>query len=377
MQCATHPGVGTQDSTARWRLEPSEGGVRITGRLRTKDGAAFVAAVRSATRDAGEVVVDLGALEEIDGGVIALLRADFKARRVHARLLCGDRFRPLLELYRDPRPARSQVRCPEPVLCHVGRAVVEDTGELRDALGFVGEMTVAGRRFLRRPRLGNWGEIPPLIERAGADALPIVVVLNFLLGFVMAYMSAHELASFGANVYVADLVAIAMTRQLGPLMTAILVSGRSGASFATELGSMRIAHELDALRTLGLEPYNWLVTPRVLSLVLVVPLLTIVADVVGMLGGLLVAVTSLDVTARQYIAEIRATLGFWDVTSGLIMSVAFGLVIGLIACREGFAASGGPQGVGRRTTATVVSSLFMIVLLDAAFTILFRVFGVS
>ena len=138
-----------------------------------------------------------------------------------------------------------------------------------------------------------------------------------------------------------------------------------------------LTHELDALRTLGLEPYNWLVTPRVLSLVLVVPLLTIVADVVGMLGGLLVAVTSLDVTARQYIAEIRATLGFWDVTSGLIMSVAFGLVIGLIACREGFAASGGPQGVGRRTTATVVSSLFMIVLLDAAFTILFRVFGVS
>jgi phospholipid/cholesterol/gamma-HCH transport system permease protein len=207
--------------------------------------------------------------------------------------------------------------------------------------------------------------------------VPIVVVINFLIGFVLAYMAARALVMFGANVYVADLVGIGMTRQLGPLMTAIIVVGRSGAAYTTELGSMKVDQEIDALRTLGLEPFGWLVIPRLIALVLVLPVLTLLADVMGMLGGQVVAVTSLGLTPRGYLNELRSALTPWDVQSGLILSLAFSLAVGLIACEQGFAASGGPQGVGRRTTSAVVTALFAIVLLDALITILYRAFGLS
>jgi phospholipid/cholesterol/gamma-HCH transport system permease protein len=202
-------------------------------------------------------------------------------------------------------------------------------------------------------------------------------VLNFLVGFVTAFMSARILEMFGANLYVASLVAISMTRQLGPLVTAIIVCGRSGAAFAAELGTMRVEQEVDALRTFGLQPFGWLVLPRVIALVLVTPVLTLLSDLVGMLGGLVVAVMTLGLTKRMYFNTIRAWLVPWDVESGLWMSAAFGLAIGFISCQQGLSASGGAVSVGERTTKSVVQSLFAIVLLDAAFTVLFRALGLS
>jgi phospholipid/cholesterol/gamma-HCH transport system permease protein len=164
---------------------------------------------------------------------------------------------------------------------------------------------------------------------------------------------------------------------LAPLVTAIVVCGRSGAAFAAELGSMRVAEEVDALRTLGLETFSWLVLPRVLALVLVTPVLTLLADLVGMLGGLVVAVTSLGLTAKVYYNQTRSSIAGWDFESGLLMSVAFALAIGFIACHQGLAASGGAVGVGQRTTKTVVHSLFAIILLDAVFTVIYRAWGLS
>jgi phospholipid/cholesterol/gamma-HCH transport system permease protein len=168
-----------------------------------------------------------------------------------------------------------------------------------------------------------------------------------------------------------------MARQLGPLMTAILLSGRSGAAFATELGSMKVSEEIDALRTLGFEPFGWLVLPRLLALVIVLPVLTMMADVVGMVGGLVIGITSLDLTPHLYFKEVRTSLTPFDVWSGMVMSVAFALAIGLIACQQGFAASGGPQGVGQRTTRTVVSSIFAMVVIDAVFTVAFHALGLG
>jgi phospholipid/cholesterol/gamma-HCH transport system permease protein len=369
--------VDPQLSIAEWRVQRSEAGVRLSGRLRTRDAAPIVAAVREATAGVQKVELDLGGVEQIDGGVIALVRADLATRGVLADLRGGNRFRPLIELYADgaTEPPPGQRRTPESLLVQVGRATVKDVAAAEDSFGFVGEITVAVGRLVRRPRGGHWREIAPLVERAGPDAMAIVLTINFLLGFVIAYMSARQLKMFGANVYVADLIGIAMARQLGPLMTAIIVSGRSGAAFATELGSMKVSEEIDALRTLGLEPFGWLVLPRLLTLVLVLPVLTILADAIGILGGLVIAVTSLDLTPPRYFKEVRGSLTAFDVGSGLLMSVAFAIAIGLISCRQGFAASGGPQGVGQRTTTTVVTSLFAIVLIDCGITVLFHIFG--
>jgi phospholipid/cholesterol/gamma-HCH transport system permease protein len=370
--------VDPRAAAEAWRLERFEGGVRVVGRLRTPEAFALARAVREATAGIEQPTIDLTDVEHLDGGVLALLRADLATREgTPARLRVGDRFEGMLDLYAGvSAPPLHPKRC-EPLVAHLGRATVEETGHLTAILAFTGEMAVAAWRILRQPRRGHWKETAQLVEGAGADALPIVLAINFLVGFVLAYMGARALQVFGASIYVADLVGIGMTRQLGPLMTAIIVCGRSGAAYTTELGSMKVDQEVDALRTLGLEPHGWLVMPRLLSLILVLPVLTLLADIVGMLGGLVVAQASLGLSARTYFNEMQSTLTAWDVKSGLIMSLAFAIAIGLIACEQGFAASGGPQGVGRRTTSTVVTSLFAIVLLDAGITILYRFFGLS
>jgi phospholipid/cholesterol/gamma-HCH transport system permease protein len=370
--------VDPPTATEARRVERYEGGVRLAGHLRTADAGSLVAEVRDATRGAQVLEVDLDHVDELDGGVIALLSADFAARGVRVAMRCGDdRFWPLLQLYEGgaspPSPRRR--RTAESLLGQVGRVTIHDVSAARAALGFLGAMAVAIARVVRHPRRAHWSDVPPLVEAAGPNALPIVLVINFLLGFVVAYMGARALELFGANIFVAELVGITMTRQLGPLMTAIIVSGRSGATFATELGSMKVSEEIDALRTLGIEPFGRLVLPRLVALVIVSPVLTILADVVGVLGGLVVATTSLGLTSQEYMSEIREAVVPWDVEQGLIMSVAYAIAIGLIACQQGFAASGGPEGVGRRTTASVVASLFAVVLLDACLTVLFRMLG--
>jgi phospholipid/cholesterol/gamma-HCH transport system permease protein len=368
------PSPGSSRSL-EWRVDRSELGVRLSGHFRTPDAERIVAAVRQATNDQKTVEIDLGNVAQLDGSVAALLGCDLNERGVQSRLRGAERFRALFELCTEGAPPQRRERRTERIVAHVGRVTVEGIVGLRRTLGFVGELGLAVGRVIRRPRVGHWEEVPLLVERTGLDAVPVILVINFLVGFVMAFMAARSLALFGANLLVADLVAIAMTRQLGPMMTAIIVCGRSGAAFATELGSMKVSEEIDALRTLGIQPFDWLVIPRVVALVLVLPVLTLLADLVGMAGGLLVAVTDLGLTADGYVDETRLVLEPWDVASGLVSSVAFAIAIGLISCQQGLAASGGPLGVGRRTTATVVTSLFAIVLLDAALTIAFRVLG--
>jgi phospholipid/cholesterol/gamma-HCH transport system permease protein len=204
-----------------------------------------------------------------------------------------------------------------------------------------------------------------------------VLVINFLTGFVLAYMSSRSLRMFGAHIYVADLVGVAVTRQLGPLMTGIIVCARSGGTFTAELGSMKVAEEIDALRTLGFSPFEWLVLPRIVALLVVVPVLTLLADLVGMAGGMLIAAASLDIVPRVYVAETLFALEPWDIGSGLVMSVAFAIAIALISCAQGMAASAGPLGVGRRTTSTVVMSVFAMVALDTTLTVAFRALGLT
>jgi len=357
------------------RVERTDAGVRLWGRLSTPDGPEIVASVRKLTPDAKALEIELDDVEEIDPGVVALLGAELRTRGVAFHLHGGERFHPLFELCTEPVPIVPRVHRVERLPYQVGRRTAAGVSAIGRILGFFGELACAVGRVIRHPRSGHWKEVPLLVERAGLDAIPILLVINFLVGFVTAYMAARSLSLFGADIFVADLVTIAMARQLGPLMTGIVVCGRSGAAFATELGSMKVAQEIDALRTLGFEPFDWLVLPRVIALVIVVPVLTLIADLVGTLGGLLVAVTSLGLTPRSYIDEVKTSLRPWDIESGAVMSIAFAIAIGFIACSQGLAASAGPLGVGRRTTSTVVLSLFAMVALDALLTVTFRVIG--
>ncbi len=352
----------------------------LAGDLSTENAEAIYADLRKkAGRAKGALKIDLSGVSRIDGGVVSILervRAELSARRVTTELTgASDDVRAVLELYGaklDVAPKAPRRPAEEGLVARIGRAAIAGGGELKTAVAFVGELAIDLAGVVRRPRSGNLKDVLPLIEKSGLDAVPIVLVINMLVGFVMGFQSARQLETYGANIFVADIVGLAVVRELAPLITAIVVCGRSGAAFAAEIGTMKVSEEIDALRVMGLGPVRYLVVPRVLALLVTVPLLTLASDVVGVLGGLVVGMTSLGVGPGAYVSELRNAVFPWDVISGLIKSFAFALAIALIGCQQGFATSGGATGVGRRTTTTVVATIFALVLIDVAFTAFFR-----
>jgi phospholipid/cholesterol/gamma-HCH transport system permease protein len=323
--------------------------------------------------------IDMSAVEFVDGGAMALLvhtRAELRLRGVHCEFVGMDEpVHEIVHLYRgDVDPKRRRKRKPPSALEQIGAATFGFVGEVKLVLDFFGTCVLSAVGLLKEPLTANWKEVLPIAERAGVDAIPIITLINFLVGFVMAFQGAVQLKQFGANIFVADLVGVSVTRELGPLMTAITICGRSGAAFAAELGTMKVSEEIDALRTLGFGPIRYLVLPRALALMLVMPFLTLFADIVGLAGGLIVGLVSLDLSVAGYLTETQKAVHLWDVCSGLLKSVVFAVAIALISCQQGFATSGGAEGVGRRTTASVVSILFALILLDAGFTVFFYAF---
>jgi phospholipid/cholesterol/gamma-HCH transport system permease protein len=208
------------------------------------------------------------------------------------------------------------------------------------------------------------------MEKTGVDALPIVGLIGFLLGLVMAFTSALQLEQFGANIYVASLVALAMVSELGPIMTAIVVAGRSGSAFAAELGTMRISEEIDALFIMGFHPTKFLAVPRIIAAMLVVPLLTLFADLFAIAGGLVVGVFMLNLTPHSYISQTLKTLTLFEVMWGLSKSVVFAAIVSWVGCLRGFQARGGADSVGNAATSAVVSAIFLIILFDSVFAVI-------
>jgi len=362
-------------------LRDGRAALRFSGQLRFRQCFASWQSVRRLARPpAVHLAFDLSAVDTLDGAATALLlelRDEVVAAGAEAEIVgAHGGVRAMLELYglHPPRPSLQAPAARIGILDQIGRETLGMLSE-NHGLDFIGDVAVAGAKAARAPASVNWADVPRLMERAGADGLPIVLVINFLVGLVTAFQAAVQLKQFGANIFVADLVGLSVTRELAPLMTAIIVAGRSGAAFSAELGTMRVSEEIDALRTLGLDPYGFLVFPRVIALALVLPLLTILADVVSIAGGLLVAMLGLDLTANAYLLQTQKAVGLWDVFSGCLKTVFFGLSVALIACQRGLAARGGAEGVGRATTSAVVTSLFAIVVVDAIFTVLFNAFG--
>jgi phospholipid/cholesterol/gamma-HCH transport system permease protein len=255
----------------------------------------------------------------------------------------------------------------------VGRWAVKVTTDTRDLLGFFGELCVVLLRILRHPRRLRFVSMVANMQAVGLNAVPIVGLLSFLIGVVLAYQGADQLRRFGAEVFTVNLLTISVLREIGILMTAIIIAGRSGSSFTAQIGTMKINQEVDAMRTMGLDPMELLVVPRVLALMLTLPLLGFYADMMGLLGGALMCRINLGIGFDAFLVQMNQVLVIYDTSLwvGLAKAPVFAMVIALVGCFHGLEVSGSAESVGQRTTISVVQAIFIVIVLDAIFSIVF------
>ncbi len=350
----------------------------LAGSITLAEGAEFWERLRrSMAAAAGPITVDVAGVTRLDGGGAALLTALAvnPGGGVAAIPIVGatGEVARLLALYDCSRTGTCVPPEPSPssTLGDIGDFAHDAWQTVRAILAVLGDLVVGLVSAVRRPRTVHFGELGVLCERAGTDGLPIVMLINFLVGVILGLQGAIQLHRFGGDQFLASLVGLAVIRELGPLMTAILVTGRSGAAYAAELGTMTVNEEVDALRTLGQDPQRFLVFPRVLTLLVVLPVLTLVGDLLGSLGGLCIAVWYLDQPVVVYLQSLQQAVSLGDIGTGLLKSFVFGGAIALISCQRGLATRGGADGVGRSTTSAVVVVLFTLVVLDGLFAWLF------
>lgn len=251
-----------------------------------------------------------------------------------------------------------------------------------DGIAYLGALAKLAARAFFYTFVGPFQGKPMRVQRTiaqamevGVRALPILSLITFFIGLILALQAAYELRRFGAISYVASAVAISMTRELGPLITAVIVIGRSGSAFAAELGTMKVSEEIDALETMAIDPVSFLVAPKFLAMVIMLPCLTIWANFMGVLGGSLFGIWQADFTFIRYLQASLDALFLRDIQTGLIKSFMFGMTITAVGCHEGLATGGGAEQVGRSTTRAVVSSIFLVILVDLVFTTLFFFLG--
>ncbi len=355
--------------------------LRLSGRWRIADGLPPVQAVLDGLGDRRELRVDGSTLEGWDSGLLASLHGLERALAVRdARLVdegLPEGVRRLLALARERSGAgvsAAQPRHPD-LLERLGLRAEEAWAGLLDVLDFVGETALAlgalarGRARLRRVDLAL------ALAEAGVRALPITALISVLVGVILAFIGGVQLTQFGAEVFVANLVAIGMLREMGAMMAAVIMAGRTGAAYAAEIGTMVVNEEVDALSTLGVEPMEFLVLPRVLGLVLMLPLLTVYADLLGILGGAAVGVGLYGIPAPVYLDQSRRFLSLADGSVGLAKAFVFAVVVGLAGCCHGIRCGRSSAAVGVATTRAVVAGIVLIVLTDALMTVMFHAVG--
>lgn len=321
--------------------------------------------------------IDAAAVDYCDGAGIGLL-VELRRRggpEVEIRGL-APQFKPLLDLF-PPTPPEPLAPHPEkPSLSEeAGRATMAILRDLGRQVAFVGELIAALGRALLRPREIRWSDAIRVAEEAGVNALPIISLMGFLIGLILAFQSAAQLRIVGAEVFTADLVAVSVIRELGPLMTAILLAGRSGAAFAAEIGTMKVNEEVDALSTMGLQPVRFLVVPRVMAGILMAPVLTIYFDLVALVGAAAV-VGSFGHGLRTFTHHVQNALTVTMFLSGMIKTVAFGIIISAIGCQRGLQTGTGAVAVGLSTTRSVVAGILLTILVDGVFAGIYFALGI-
>jgi phospholipid/cholesterol/gamma-HCH transport system permease protein len=323
------------------------------------------------------IVVDGAGVERLDTVGIWLLQELLQRLRAegHAVTLRGwsPRFAGLLELLEQRPGAPAPAPPPPGTLERAGRAACAAGEEAFALLVFIGEAAAALAGSIARPARIRWRPILHNVRSAGVDALPIIGLLSFLMGVVIAYQAADQLRNFGASIFIADLVGLSMLREFAPLMTAIIVAGRSGSAYAAQIGTMSVTEEIDALRTLGIAPLEVLVLPKFLALLIALPLLTFFADVLGVFGGMVMARAQLGVGYEDFLDRFTKAVSVTSYAIGLCKAPVFAAIIALVGCFQGFRTSGGADSVGRHTTRSVVQAIFLVIVADALFSVLFSV----
>ncbi len=321
-------------------------------------------------------------LSHWDSGLIALLTHISEICR--ARGIAEDRsglpagLRRLLELAEavpEKKGARSEAARIS-FLERVGNITLGYGLSAREFLTFLGELTIAFAKFLRGKARYRKIDLLEVIQDCGPNAVGIVTLISFLVGVILAFMGAVQLSQFGASIYVADLVGIGMVRDMAAMMTAIIMSGRTGAAFAAKLGTMKVTQEIDALTTMGISPLEFLVLPRVLALILMMPLLCLFADLVGILGGMFVGVAMLGLSAATYLRETISTLTLVNLFGGVIKGTFYGVLIAIAGCLRGFQCGNSSSAVGDAATQAVVMAIVMIVVACGLFAVVFNFLGI-
>ncbi len=327
---------------------------------------------------AADLVLEAGAIESMDSaGAWLLLRTVKTLERGGARVeVVGLRpeFAELTKMVsagaagaagapRPPAPGRLE---------RIGRGTWRGARSVSGALSFVGENAAVLVRSLAAPGRIRWRALLSALQAGGFNALPITGLLSFLMGIVIAYQAAAQLRTFGADIFIVDLIGISILREIAPLVTAIIVAGRSGSAYTAEIGTMRVTEELDALSTLGISPLEMLVLPKTLALVIALPLLTVYADIMGVFGGMIMALTQLDVTFIEFVNRFKDAVATRHYLIGIGKAPVFAVVIALVGCYQGFRVRGGADAVGRHATISVVQSIFLVIVFDAAFSIAFN-----
>jgi phospholipid/cholesterol/gamma-HCH transport system permease protein len=355
--------------------------VRLAGRWSLEEGLpATTPAVRALESKPGprRLVLDGTALGSWDTSVVTFahaLAASASARGIPvetAALPAGARRLVALALAVAPRD-HPVAEPDDAVTARVGRVALRAWDTAADATTFLGETVLAFLRFLGGKARFRGADLAHALETTGVAALGLVALINFLIGAVLAFVGAVQLRPFGATLYVASLVAVAVTRELGALMTGMVMAGRSGAAFAAVLGTMTVSEEVDALRTLGLRPAEFLVLPRVLATVFMMPALVVYADLLGLLGGMFVGISVLDLGAIEYLRHTRDSLPLRHVLIGVGKGAAFGLVVALTGCYYGLRCGRSAAAVGDAATRAVVMGVVLVVVVDALFTVLLHV----
>jgi phospholipid/cholesterol/gamma-HCH transport system permease protein len=357
----------------------AQGGMlRLRGDWSLASFAALEPALARLTSSSRPARIDVSEVERLDSaGALLIARWLIEGGHDGAAAVLGasDEQRALIE---TTRVALEQpVLHPPPkhwsdLFARVGEGTLELIAQGKRLLGFIGLVLTAFVRTFFLPNRWRTTSVVHHIEQAGLDALPIIALLSFMVGAVITFLGAVVLRDFGASVFAVELVSFSFLREFGVLLTAILLAGRTASAFTAQIGAMKAREEIDAIRTLGLDPVEVLVLPRLIALLVAFPLLTFIAMAAGILGGLVICAASLDISPAMFIARFQDTFALRHFIVGMLKAPVFATVIALIGCLEGFKVAGSAESVGQRTTSSVVQAIFLVILLDALFALLFQ-----